>query len=473
LKYLIIVLIINLVFPQVSDSQTFNLKDGTVINGTIIEENNETYTIQTKYGSVIVNKNELLEKLYEVILKSGETFSGLRISETSTSIQLKTNVGILNIEKSDILDMKETGQVSPTESKNSSQPSEVDLYFMNKKKSSSPLDFLFGGSKLSKDEDFAIGEEQLTDLFFDATGYTMAQSTLYLSGLSFGFGLTDKLQITTKWGGFLWGDLNLRPKIQIFGSGNWEKQHSLSLGAHYHTRWFPNRHEWKSDSVEVTNFTGKRHFGEDCEAEGLNSYDCWEQTAAAEKVTKYWGRYYKIGAEEDTTIKYDKPDNYDENAVGAYFDYEPSEEDDFWDEDGWFDKDGVEMIELFGAYTYSKARSSLKGRISHTLGGNIQLFPSNDDLPLLYRVYYGLDVDINSKIKVISEIFYDPFFLELWQELEYGDTWSTEDLSDDPISKPDDYRPIHLDFGFIYAINETFRFGLHFQKPFIAFYWKF
>ena len=104
MKYLIIVLIINLVFSQASDSQTFNLKDGTVINGTVIEENNETYTIQTKYGSVTVNKNELMEKLYEVILKSGETFTGIRINETSTSIQLKTNVGILNIEKSDIFD---------------------------------------------------------------------------------------------------------------------------------------------------------------------------------------------------------------------------------------------------------------------------------------------------------------------------------------------------------------------------------
>ena len=42
--------------------------------------------------------------------------------------------------------------------------------------------------KMDKDTDFALGEEQLTDLFFDATGYTFEQSTLYLSGLSFGFG---------------------------------------------------------------------------------------------------------------------------------------------------------------------------------------------------------------------------------------------------------------------------------------------
>ena len=32
--------------------------------------------------------------------------------------------------------------------------------------------------------------------------------------------------------------------------------------------------------------------------------------------------------------------------------------------------------------------------------------------------------------------------------------------------------PIHFDFGFIYAINESFRIGLHFQQPWLAFYWK-
>ena len=37
------------------------------------------------------------------------------------------------------------------------------------------------------------GEEQLIDLFFDPTGYTLDKGTLYLSGLSFGFGLSDKL----------------------------------------------------------------------------------------------------------------------------------------------------------------------------------------------------------------------------------------------------------------------------------------
>ena len=132
------------------------------------------------------------------------------------------------------------------------------------------------------------------------------------------------------------------------------------------------------------------------------------------------------------------------------------------------------MIELFGAYTYSKARTGLKVRISHTLGGNMHYLSIDDEPTTLYRAYYGLDVDMNSKLKMIGELFYDHYFLELWQQFEYeSNYWNSEDFSDTPVNKPDDYQPIHLDFGFIYALNESFRFGIHFQRPFIAFYWKF
>ena len=32
---------------------------------------------------------------------------------------------------------------------------------------------------------------------------------------------------------------------------------------------------------------------------------------------------------------------------------------------------------------------------------------------------------------------------------------------------------IDFDIGFIYAVNENFRFGLHYQRPMVAFYYKF
>ena len=34
-------------------------------------------------------------------------------------------------------------------------------------------------------------------------------------------------------------------------------------------------------------------------------------------------------------------------------------------------------------------------------------------------------------------------------------------------------RPIHFDFGFMYAVNDNFRLGLHLTSPFLGFYWKF
>ena len=32
---------------------------------------------------------------------------------------------------------------------------------------------------------------------------------------------------------------------------------------------------------------------------------------------------------------------------------------------------------------------------------------------------------------------------------------------------------IDFDFGIQYAVNESFRFGIHFQQPYIDFYWEF
>ena len=75
---------------------------------------------------------------------------------------------------------------------------------------------------------------------------------------------------------------------------------------------------------------------------------------------------------------------------------------------------------------------------------------------------------------MIGEIFYDPSFLEVWDREGGGlfDNYSSIDLQDSPVDK-NETLPIHLDFGFMYAFNESFRCGIHFQAPVVAFYWKF
>ena len=120
MKHLIVIILLaNIVFSQSGENQTFKLQDGTVIVGLVIEETETAFIIQTKYGSVTLNKDELVRTEYEIKLKTGETFSGIKLSETDIVIKLDTKLGVLDIEKSDILDIKESGQITETGEKKS------------------------------------------------------------------------------------------------------------------------------------------------------------------------------------------------------------------------------------------------------------------------------------------------------------------------------------------------------------------
>ena len=429
--FISIIIIAGLVFSQSSENQSFKLKDGTVISGIVVEENDETFTIQTKYGTVTINKNELVQTEYEIKLKSGETFRGTKLSETDTSIQLKTKVGVLNIEKTDILDMKESGQVTQAGEKKagSTTPSYRRAYSLS--------DMLFGtGTRGSseKDIEFAMGEERLTDTFFDPTAFVLDNGTLYFSGLSFAFGLSDKLQLSSRWFDFFWGNFNIRPKYMLFHKGNWEKESALAIGGHFHTYWRPNKVIWQAGTVDICHD---------------NSYS----DGICNSTTKYYGGYFPLG----TTVK-GSNDPYDDKKLNI----NKTENLDI-------------MIEFFSAYTFSKARKGMRGRVSSTVGAAIQA-PMEGDWP--YRIFGSVDVDITRQLKMVGEVFYDPFFLDLYQRTDFEGPFTAHNaykISSDPVKESDfvNVRPIHFDFGFIYAVNEHFRFGIHNQIPIIAFYWKF
>jgi len=449
MKYFItIIFILNAIFAQTDENKSFKLKDGTMINGTVIEENDDTYTIQTKYGSVTVNKNELVQKEYEINLKSGEIFSGMKLSETETIFQLKTKVGVLNIEKTDILDIKEVGEVSQTESL--SGPSEADLYFMNKK--SSLLDVLFGSSVSgTKDVEFAMGEERLTDTFFDPTAYVLDDGTLYLSGLSFAFGLSDKLHISSRWVDFFWGNFNVRPKYMLFHKGNWEKESALAIGGHFHTYWQPNKVVWKTGNVDVIS----------------ERNDIWDDDDR-DTINYNYGGYFPLGSD----IKGSTDHCSDCGDSDGLLDVNETDDLDF-------------MFEFFTAYTFSKARKGMRGRISNTVGAMVQI-PVTKGYEWPYRIFWGTDVDITPQLKMVGEAFYDPFFLDLNHRTNDDDcdgpfecifgsnyTYKTSKTNEIKEDKFHSVRPIHFDFGFMYAVNEHFRFGIHTQPYIIAFYWKF
>ena len=453
MKYLIILLILaNLIFSQSGENQSFKLKDGSVVVGTIQNETDTEIEILTKIGLVVINKSFLIQTQHQVKLNTGETFIGEIINENPETIILKTKMGELTLPNSDILNIEEI--LDPKEK----QSGEI--------------------SSIIKDSEFALGEEQLTDLFFDPTGYTLNKGTFYLSGLSFGFGVSDKFDITTKWFNYFWGDLNFRPKYKLFEKGNWEKQQSLSIGAHFHVQDSPgNRYAWKQGEMNIYEYTGTYdEWGSDkCpQEEGTERTSCWKQTAPRKQVTKYWGGYYQIGTNPEVE-KYDaqEPDVYDPDATDVYYSDTPYQNYDDWIN---YNADNITTLEIFTAYTFSKARNNNRtsGRISHTFGLGTTFYSDVDDTKLLSRAYYGLDLDINKKMKMIGEIFYDPSFIDPWDKDDglFGGFYSDNELQDTSVEKEEIF-PIHLDFGFMYAFNESFRCGIHFQAPVVAFYWKF
>jgi len=431
-KITLIVTIIAICFAQ--EAQTFNLTDGTVISGTVIEETDTNFRVNTSFGEVTIEKANIIAAEYEITLKSGEKLRGTKESETDDALVINSSLGVLTLSKDEILDIQEVGAQT-------TEPEPVHYY-----RNRGMLDYIFGAPKIqsAKETVFVLGEEQLTDLFFDPTAYTFDKSTLYLSGLSFGFGVTDNLQITTKWGNFFRGDMNIRPKYQVFKIGNWEKQTAFAMGVHYHSRWMPNKYEWKSGEFDYKNY--ERHYDDTTNTWIVDGFTT---------QTKYWGGFYRIGSNPTVNIN-------DDSTEGTFY----------ADIDENYDENFYEMGEIFGALTYSHARSGIRGRISHTIGGNVQVIMIDKSPQIMYRGYYGLDMDISSKLKMIGEIFYDPFYLEFWQKMEYQGYGDDNDFSDEPVVQ-DYVNPVHLDFGFMYAFNESFRFGMHFQQPWIAFYWKF
>ncbi|MCK4639761.1 MAG: hypothetical protein KAU06_00350, partial [Candidatus Marinimicrobia bacterium] len=320
-----------------SNDQTIYLKSGEKLTGKIIITDAQTgeISIQTKYGVLIVHKDDILEEIVSIELKSGDKLKGKILTKTGTTTDLMTDYGVLNIANSDI----------------------AKIEYGLKGKS----------DKISEiKEKFALGRERQIDVFYDPTGYTLDKGVLYISGLSWGFGFTDRFQVTSKWSGYILGNFNIRPKLQLFRFGTLEREHVFSIGGHYHTRNNPDKFEW----IEKTYQFDKGYYKyTDPNREWITSND---------SIPIFYGAYHKIGSEiniDEVNQRYDTGYNEFLND-GVDVDL----------------PDPQEFYEVFAAYTFSKARSGNSGRISHTFGAIVGKHPNKKDL--MYKAYYAGAVDI-------------------------------------------------------------------------------
>lgn len=109
--------------------------------------------------------------------------------------------------------------------------------------------------------------------------------------------------------------------------------------------------------------------------------------------------------------------------------------------------------EVFAAFTNSDLKGDKQGRISYHVGASVILHP----VETMPRGWIAVDNDITSKFKIIGQLYYDPF------QPSYRQMGNNRDNK----------SPFDLDFGFVYAYDESLRFGIHYQPYVILFYLKF
>ena len=368
---LISFILLGSIFAQ---EKTFHLKSGDQVTGTIKSQTDSTYVIDTAFGKITISKKEVKPEEAFIFLKSGDKLRGIIVSESDEGVTVKAQFGevFVSHDKIERIDFKSMGRARGQ----FSRPGQVER------------------------GRWYYGDERLIDIYFDPTGYVLEDNVLYLSGLSWGYGLSEKVHITSKWGGYFFGDLNFRPKFMLFKSGDLKSEKAMSVGFHYHMRGLPNKYELKdSENYDI-------------------NWDSGDTT---------W-----YGNQEEWV------------RVGSKY------------EDGYYDSDlfGEEMWwEFFGAYTVSNLKESGQGRINHTVGASLTSYPGYNLMP---RAYYAVSADARRRLKLIFEVFWDPYWTNM---LEFNDNLNISDID--------------FDFGFIYAYSEQFRIGIHFQRPFIAFYYKF
>lgn len=396
---------------EVGMSKQFYITDGNVIQGEIVEISDQLCHIKTTEGLLKIPIKDILEETIDLIKISGSRYKGPLITEDEESMIIRSNYGDVIIYKKDIekMDRYHGGKLIP--------------WIENKK-------------------NFYEGEITLTNVFLDPTAFPLAPNTFYFSGLSIGYGFTDRFMITTKFGSNFNGDLNLEPKMRFWHKKTANREQALS--------WVLSLHRAYSIDQVISNYS------------------------------HVWELYLNENNEGQLNeLNFD-----DTEDVGNYI-------------NNFIDKSETSVL-VTGSLLYSTRRKNPTGR--GKVGWSLGLSTSN--MLLLMEEQYNHKTDFTKQIKFNpnDELIYKiPF--RVWANFEYdlqknlkflGSMWlDNSNRAVTFVDAVDDYTGndgtdafsfdtlvgkenlFDFDFGFQYAINNNFRLGVHFQQPYIDIYWEF
>ena len=400
---------------EVGMRKRFHFLDGTIREGEILSIDNEVIRLKTSSGTFNIPSEQFLEESAEITNKNGELFIGSVLGETAEEFVIRTQYGDAVVQKRDIQKMKR----------------------------------YHGGVLDRKSEErtkFYQGESKLINVFLDPTAFPLAGNTFYLSGLSIGYGLTDRFMITSKIGSNFNNDLNLHPRMRFYHKKSAQKEVAASWGLGLHRKY-------PAESI-VSRYA---------HAITIDSLDAQGKSNMV-TLNELKGTMENIGVADVT--------NESLNADRFY-------------------------IEAFLVFSSRRVNPTGRGKIGWSTGlkvsnafldrneflkGSVNLdgseYPVSWSTETLYKVPFrawaSLEYDLRKDLKFLGSAWIDNGY----RAMNFSDL-ASDYLGDDGTaafsleSPAGSVSMVDFDFGLQYTLNETFKIGLHFQQPYIDFYWEF
>lgn len=376
---------------EVGMSKRFYLVDGNIINGTILKMEDGLCHIETPDGTLKIPSGDILEETAKITKKDDTRYVGPVLKDSQQEMVIRSKYGDVVINKKDIKDM----------------------------------DRFHGGKRVAWAEEkktFYQGEAVLTDIFMDPTAFPLPAHTFYISGLSLGYGFTERFMLRTKFGSNFSGDLNLQAHWRFYHRPTAAKETAAAVGMSLHR------------SYPMKNLVAK---------------------------------YSQFVDFADGTTLNDRDDMSTDNVM-----LDP--------------EDRAIFAEIYFVQSYRRTMESGRGKVGAHFGARTNTFPMlktdildstvtwNDkgQFAIPFRVFAGFEYDLSKNMKFLAQVWADNgnkyrSFSDSWDDY-FGD--DTRFVLDGASGK---YSMIDFDFGFLYAVNETFRLGVHFQQPYLVFYWEF
>ena len=389
----------------------FHFADGTVKEGEILSISDGLVDLKTGSGTFKYPENMFLSETAEITNKKGESFKGVVLGETLEEFIIRTPFGDAVVQKRDIQNMNR-----------------------------------YHGGILDKKSDerrtFYQSEAQLIGIFRDPTAFPLMGNTFYISGLSMGYGLTDRFMITTAFGANFSGDLNLHPRMRFYHKKSATKEVAAAYGFGLHRKY------------SSSNIIGKY------------SHAITLKKPNGDMINFNDQNYIQIDDDREPSILNNNNDR------GIY-------------------------AEAYLVFSSRRTNPTGRGKVGWTLGTKVSnAFVGRNDIikqsistdegvyqanwsddakySIPFRTWLAIEYDLRKDLKFVASSWIDNGYKTMALDQTIDDYFGNDGSPSFSIDSPrGEASLIDFDFGILYAVNDNFRFGIHFQQPYIDIYWEF